>query len=83
MSENLLSRKDVQFVVWIICLVIAGVIPFVTYGNKIKEMEIRQQELITNEEKMLNTLHEIDKKQAIIQIDIEYIKKSIEKDNNL
>lgn len=43
-NNKFLSRTDVQFTAWIVTVVFAITVPFVTYGNKVDTIEKKQAE---------------------------------------
>lgn len=43
-NNKFLSRTDVQFTAWIVTVVLAITVPFVTYGNKVDAIEKKQAE---------------------------------------
>lgn len=80
-KPTFLSKKEVQFIAWVVGMVLAIAVPFISYGNKIEAMEYKIANTQAIDARILQTLEDIKIQQAKIGKDIEFIKDTLERNN--
>lgn len=72
--KEVIEKKEVQFVAWLMALVVSIAIPFITYGARIDQLEKQTANLESTRQELTITLTDMQVRLAQIQKDIEYLK---------
>ncbi len=72
--KEIIEKREIQFIIQIVLLVLAVAIPFVTYGARIEQLEKRADKVDTVHQELSMTLTDMQVRLAQIQKDIEYLK---------
>lgn len=72
--KEIIEKREIQFIIQIVLLVLAVAIPFVTYGARIEQLEKRVDKVDTLHQELSMTLTDMQVRLAQIQKDIEYLK---------
>lgn len=72
--KEIIERKEVQFIGWIVTIVISIAIPFITYGARIDQLEKQMAKVDVVHAELSSTLTDMQVRLAQIQKDIEYLK---------
>lgn len=72
--KEIIEKKEVQFVGWLIAMSIAIAVPFAVNGNRIDQLETQMKKVDTLHQELTVTLTDMQIRLATIQKDIEYLK---------
>lgn len=72
--KEIIEKKEIQFIVWVILLVLSIAVPFAVNGNRIDQLERQVAEAQVSTKEITATLADIQVRIATVQKDIEYIK---------
>lgn len=75
---DFLSKKEIQFIAWIVAVIMGIAVPFITYGNKIESLEQQVSDSAEVRMEIIEKLNSIQVDQAVVKNDVGHIKESID-----
>ena len=72
--KEIIERKEVQFVGWLIAMAVGIAVPFAVNGSRIDQLENQMKKVDTLHQELTVTLTDMQIRLATIQKDIEYLK---------